>query len=97
MTESRWSKYVITDPKLVTDIANHRFEEFSGFSYPDPVYIDQELIPDADTWLDIVWIWDKTVPEEIPGLHSHPFNEIVTSAASWSTAWGKARKRRRSL
>jgi hypothetical protein len=77
MAEGKWSKYVITDPKLVTDMANHRFKEFSGFSYPDPVYIDDELIPDADSWLDVVWIWDRTVPEELPSLHSHPFNEIV--------------------
>ncbi len=82
MTESRWSKYLVTDPKLVSDMAHHRFEDIRGFSYPTPVYVDEELLPEAESWLDVVWIWDKTYPEEIPGLHSHPFNEILLFVGS---------------
>jgi len=77
MPASRWQKYVVTDPKLVTNMANHRFTEVSGFTWPDEVYIDKELMKEANSWLDIVWVWDVTVPRELPALHSHPFPEIV--------------------
>ena len=77
MPASRWGKYIISDPKFVTDLAFHDFKEVSGFTFPDEVYIDKDLLREANCWLDIVWIWDKTVPKELPGLHSHPFPEIV--------------------
>jgi hypothetical protein len=41
------------------------------------VYLDKDLLAEASTWLDIAWVWDETVPRELPGLHSHPFSEIV--------------------
>ena len=58
-------------------MAHHDFTDVSGFTFPDEVYLDKDLLPEARTWLDIVWVWDKTVPRELPGLHSHPFAEIV--------------------
>jgi hypothetical protein len=73
----KYGKYIIDDPKLVRDLAHHDFSAVSGFTYPDEVYVDEELCPEANAWLDIVWIWDKTTPSELPGLHSHPFAEIV--------------------
>ena len=77
MDQGKYGRYIIEEPKLVTDLANHDFSVASGFTYPDEVYIDKELCPQADSWLDIVWIWDKTIPAELPGLHVHPFAEIV--------------------
>jgi hypothetical protein len=77
MPSNKWDQYIITEPKFVTEMANHAFERTSGFTWPDEVYIDEDLIKEANTWLDIVWIWDKTIPAELPGLHSHPFREIV--------------------
>jgi hypothetical protein len=82
MEHGRYGKYVISDPKLVEDLAHHDFSSVSGFTYPDPVYVDADLCPDARTWLDIVWIWDRTVPAELPGLHAHPFPEIVLLVGS---------------
>ena len=78
----RYDRYIIDDPKLVRDLAHHDFSAVSGFSYPDPVYLDEDLCPEAKSWLDIVWVWDKTVPAELPGLHSHPFPEIVLLVGS---------------
>ena len=82
MAAGKYDKYVIDDPKLVHDLAHHDFSSVSGFSYPDPVYLDDELCPEAGHWLDIVWIWEKTVPSELPGLHEHPFAEIVLLVGS---------------
>jgi len=80
--DGKYGKYIIEDPKLVSDLAHHDFSEVKGFSYPDPVYLDEDLCPEADVWLDIVWIWEKTLPEELPALHSHPFPEIVLLVGS---------------
>jgi hypothetical protein len=77
MPSNKWDQYIVTEPKFVTDMVNHAFEMTSGFTWPDEVYIDADLIKEANTWLDIVWVWDKTIPTELPGLHSHPFREIV--------------------
>ena len=75
MAEGRYDKYIIDEPKLVTDLAHHDFSAIRGFTYPDEVYLDEGLCPEAGAWLDIVWVWEKTVPEELPGLHAHPFSE----------------------
>jgi hypothetical protein len=77
MIHGKYGKYIIDDPKLVRDLAHHDFRKVRGFTYPDEVYLDDDLCPEAGAWLDIVWVWEKTVPEELPGLHSHPFAEIV--------------------
>jgi hypothetical protein len=77
MENSEYSKYVITQPKFITDMAFHDFSKASGFTFPDEVYIDKDQIKEANQWLDIIWIWDRTNPKELPGLHSHPFAEIV--------------------
>ncbi|MCE5255202.1 MAG: hypothetical protein LLG45_13535 [Actinomycetia bacterium] len=74
---SKYGRYVVTRPKFLTEMAHHDFQEVAGFTFPDEVYIDQDLIGEANQWLDINWIWDKTIPRELPGLHSHPFAEIV--------------------
>jgi hypothetical protein len=41
------------------------------------VYLDKDLLKEANQWLDIVWIWELPNPRELPGAHSHPFDEIV--------------------
>ena len=101
----RYDKYVIDDPKLVQDLAHHDFSAVRGFSYPDPVYLDEELCPEAEAWLDIVWVWEKTVPEELPGLHVAPLSRdraarsarTHTTSATWAArsrgAWARARRR----
>ncbi len=82
MVPGKYGKYVIDDPKLVRDLAFHDFGSVGGFTFPDEVYLDEDLCPEANSWLDIVWIWDKTEPPELPGLHSHPFAEIVLLVGS---------------
>ena len=77
MAHSQWDKYIVREPKFLTEMAHHDFSDVSGFTFPDEVYLDEDLMSEANTWLDIVWVWDKTVPPELPGLHSHPFSEIV--------------------
>jgi hypothetical protein len=77
MTNKKYSKYVITQPKFVTELAYHDLTKISGFTFPDEVYLDKDILKEANQWLDVIWIWDRTIPEEMPGLHSHPFDEIV--------------------
>ena len=64
---------MVTEPKFLTEMAHHDFTDVSGFTFPDEVYLDKDLLPEAKTWLDIVWVWDKTVPRELPGA---PFPSV---------------------
>jgi hypothetical protein len=42
------------------------------------LYIDKDLIKEADQWLDIAWIWEKNHSARTAGAAlSHPFAEIV--------------------
>ena len=77
MDKGKYGKYVIEEPKFLNELLFHDFSKPSGFTYPDEVYIDEELCPEANTWLDMNWIWEKTNPRELPPLHKHPFAEIV--------------------
>lgn len=77
MEQGKYGKYVIEEPRFVEDLAFHDFTKVSGFTFPDEVYIDEDLCPEANTWLDIVWVWEQTDPRELPGLHAHPFAELV--------------------
>lgn len=77
MTKSKYSKYIIAKPKLVRELADHDLTQISGFTFPDEVYLDKDILNEANHWLDIVWIWEKTKPRELPVIHSHKFDEIV--------------------
>lgn len=72
-----YGKYVITEPKLLTQLAHHDFTDVSGITFPDEVFLDRDLVKEADSWLDIMWIWDVPNPPDLLGAHSHPFDEIV--------------------
>lgn len=82
MATSKYSKYVITQPKFITEMAHHDFTKVSGFTFPDEVYLDRDILKEARQWLDIIWIWEVPNPPELPGAHSHPFDEIVLLVGS---------------
>jgi hypothetical protein len=77
MAERKYQKYVIDDPKLVTELAHHDFKDVSGITFPDEVFIDRDLAGESNQWLDIMWIWDVPTPPDLLGAHVHPFDEIV--------------------
>ena len=77
MDQGKYGKYIIENPKFVEDLPFHDFSNVRGFTFPDEVYIDEDLCAEANSWLDIVWVWDQTNPKELPPLHRHPFAEIV--------------------
>lgn len=44
------------------------------------VYLDREVVPETDFYLEGLWFWPRKVsPDEKPGVpeHSHPFDEVV--------------------
>jgi hypothetical protein len=77
MSNGIYGKYVITEPKFVTEMAFHDFTKVSGFTFPDEVYLDKDILKEANHWLDIIWVWERPNPPDLPGAHSHPFDEIV--------------------
>ncbi len=77
MAERKYEKYVISRPMLTTELAHHDFAEVKGLTFPDEVYLNKELLPEAGHWLDISWIWEIPSPPGLLGAHAHPFTEIV--------------------
>jgi hypothetical protein len=82
MSTRKYSKYIISNPSLVTELAHHDLKKVSGFTFPDEIYLDKDILEEANHWVDITWIWDRTTPRELPGAHSHGFNEIVLLVGS---------------
>lgn len=74
---SKYGKYVIKKPRLLTEMAHHDFTDVSGITFPDEVFLDKHLVPDSDSWLDIMWIWEIPNPPDLLGAHAHPFDELV--------------------
>ena len=74
---SKYAKYVVKEPRLLTEMAHHDFTAVSGITFPDEVFLDKHLVPDSDSWLDIMWIWEIPNPPDLLGAHAHPFDELV--------------------
>ena len=74
---AKYGKYVITAPKLITELAHHDFTGVSGITFPDEVYLDKDILREANQWLDIMWIWEVPHPPDLLGAHVHPFDELV--------------------
>jgi hypothetical protein len=77
MVSGKYSKYVISQPKFQTELAYHDFGKTSGFTFPDEVYMDGDILKEAHQWLDIMWIWEMPNPRNLPQAHTHQFDEIV--------------------
>jgi len=78
MTRSKYGKYVIREPKFVKEMAFHDFErQLSGFTFPAEIYVDKEILKEANQYVDIAWIWEVPNPAAMVGAHFHPFDEIV--------------------
>ncbi len=72
-----YEKYIVTQPEFVKELPYHDLTKISGFTFPDEVYLNKDILNEARTWLDIMWFWELPDPRVMPDLHSHPFNEIV--------------------
>lgn len=79
MAKSKYSKYVITEPKLLEELAHHEYDpsHVSGFTYPVEVYIGRGILREANQYLNISWTWELPSPRTQPVAHSHPFDEIL--------------------
>jgi hypothetical protein len=73
----KYSKYIITQPKFITELPSHDFTKVSGFTFPDEVYMGLDIIKEANHWVDLMWFWELPNPREIPGIMVHKFDEIV--------------------
>jgi len=44
------------------------------------VYLDKEVVPGADFYVEALWFWPRECsPDDPPGVpaHSHPFDEVI--------------------
>jgi hypothetical protein len=50
MDQGKYGKYIIENPKFVEDLPFHDFSNVRGFTFPDEVYIDEDLCAEANSW-----------------------------------------------
>jgi hypothetical protein len=79
MAKIDYTKYIIQDPKLIKDMAFHGYDQdkLTGFTFPVEVYAGKGLLKEANTYMNLCWIWEIPNPAVQPGSHSHDFDELV--------------------
>ena len=85
----KYDKHYITREKanLKLPAYRHDIDKKNGFRI---VYLDEEVFPGADFYVEAVWFWPRNVPPRQPGdepgvkAHTHPFDEVI---AFMGTNW----------
>jgi len=62
MPETKYGKYVVSEPKVVEQLAHYSKEAEYPWKYPAEVYLDDEMVPGCPVWFDINWIFDTHLP-----------------------------------
>lgn len=84
MAKTKYGKYVISNPKVVEQLAHHSKEADNPWKNQAEVYLDGEIVPGCPVWFDINWIYDTHLPS-VPGWvkpHKHEQNEILLFVAT---------------
>jgi len=84
MTETKYGKYIISKPKIVTQLAHHSKEAAYPWKFPAEVYLDGDIVPGCPVWFDINWIFDTHLPSVPDWIkpHKHDQNEILLFVAT---------------
>jgi hypothetical protein len=76
MSSSKYEKFVIQEPQVM-HMAHHNITDVSGRTWPQRVYLSNELIKGCPVFVDIGWIWEMPKPNPVLGEHSHTGDEVV--------------------
>ena len=73
-----YNRYMITEPKreLVSN------PNTTGRTSPVLTYLNNELVPGCNTYIEYSWIWAMPSPNPFGGSHSHNYDEIVLNIGS---------------
>jgi len=84
MPETKYGKYVVSEPKVVEQLAHHSKEADYPWKYPAEVYLDDEMVPGCPVWFDINWIFDTHLPSVPDWIkpHKHDYNDVLLFGAT---------------
>jgi len=76
MAESRYEKYLVRKPLHLGD------RKGRGFTNPALAYLNNDLVPGCNIFLDYRWIFGMPEPSTLIPEHSHDYDEIVLHLGS---------------
>lgn len=76
MAESKYEKYLVRKPLY----AGHR--KGTGFTNPALSYLNDDLIPGCNIFLDYRWFFNLPEPRSIIPQHAHNYDEVVLHIGS---------------
>ena len=76
MAETKYGKYIIRSPK-VNNLAYHPMENVKGVTFPDEIYMDDDLVKGAPLFVDIGWRFEIPDPDPVEWTHTHDFDEVL--------------------
>jgi hypothetical protein len=74
----KYDKHFIFQDKPNVKLAKFQAEIPSERGYRI-VYLDSEVFPNADFYVETLWFWPGERPRSKPGIksHTHPFDEVI--------------------
>ena len=74
----KYDKHFIFQDKPNVKLAKFQTEIPSKRGYRI-VYLDSEVFPGADFYVEAIWFWPRETPQSKPGVKSyiHPFDEVI--------------------
>ena len=76
MSSLKYSKYLVQKPRIM-HMAHHDLEKVTGRTWPQRVYMSNEIVPGCPFFIDIGWIYEMPHPNPALGEHSHSGDEVV--------------------
>jgi hypothetical protein len=76
MAKSKYSKYLVSNP------AHEGDRKGTGFTNPALAYLNNDLVPGCNVFLDYRWIMEMPEPKSLIPAHAHDFPEIVIHIGS---------------
>lgn len=77
MAESTYEKYVVRKPKVI-NMAHYKPEEIvRGRTFPQEIFMDNELVPQCPIFFEIGWIYEMPDPNPHISKHSHSHDELI--------------------
>lgn len=76
MTDTKYGKYIISNPKVVQQLVHHEEEEAYQWKLPAKTYMSGELVPGCPIWFDLNWINDTHLPSEPSWVAPHKHDQV---------------------
>ena len=76
MTKSKYEKYLVQNPLHTGN------REGKGFTNPALSYLNNELVPGCNVYIDYRWFYQTPEPNSLIPKHAHDFDEIVLHIGS---------------